>query len=39
MNTDSIVPKPRNYCNSLRDDGVSFGHYVEQLTCLLTKSG
>jgi len=39
MNADSIVPKPWNYCNGLRDDGMSFGDYVEQLTCLLTKSG
>jgi len=31
----SIVPKVWNYCNVLRDDGVSYGDYVEQLTYLL----
>ena len=35
--TDSatIVSKLWNYCNVLRDDGVSYGDYVEQLTYLL----
>ena len=28
-------PKLWNYCNVLRDDGVSYGDYVEQLTYLL----
>ncbi len=31
----SIVKKLWNYCNVLRDDGVSYGDYVEQLTYLL----
>jgi type I restriction enzyme M protein len=37
MTTDSatIVQRVRNYCNILRDDGVSYGDYVEQLTYLL----
>lgn len=37
MSTDSatIVQRLWNYCNVLRDDGVSYGDYVEQLTYLL----
>lgn len=31
----SIVQKLWNYCNFLRDDGVSYSDYVEQLTYLL----
>jgi type I restriction enzyme M protein len=31
----SIVQKMWNFCNVLRDDGVSYGDYVEQLTYLL----
>lgn len=30
-----IVQKVWNYCNVLRDDGMSYGDYVEQLTYLL----
>src|SRR5437764_11848306 len=30
-----IVSKLWNYCNVLRDDGMSYGDYVEQLTYLL----
>ncbi len=30
-----IVDKVWNYCNVLRDDGVSYGDYVEQLTYLI----
>src|SRR5207249_9692686 len=30
-----IVQKLWNYCNLLRDDGLSYGDYVEQLTLLL----
>jgi type I restriction enzyme M protein len=30
-----IVQKLWNYCNVLRDDGMSYGDYVEQLTYLL----
>ncbi len=33
--TRQIVQKLWNYCNVLRDDGLSYGDYVEQLTCLL----
>lgn len=37
MSTDSttIVQRLWNYCHVLRDDGVSYGDYVEQLTYLL----
>ncbi len=31
----SVVQRLWNYCNVLRDDGVSYGDYVEQLTYLL----
>ena len=34
-NTQYIVQKLWNYCNILRDDGMSYGDYVEQLTYLL----
>lgn len=30
-----LVNKLWNYCNILRDDGLSYGDYVEQLTYLL----
>ena len=33
--SQQIVQKLRNYCNILRDDGLSYGDYVEQLTYLL----
>jgi len=33
--TKVIVDKLWNYCNILRDDGLSYGDYVEQLTYLL----
>jgi type I restriction enzyme M protein len=33
--SSSIVQLLWNYCNVLRDDGVSYGDYVEQLTYLL----
>src|SRR5436309_14369440 len=33
--TQSIVQRLWNYCNLLRDDGMSYGDYVEQLTYLL----
>lgn len=35
MTTSSIVSRVWNYCNTLRDDGVSYGDYLEQLTYLL----
>src|SRR5205085_2885340 len=31
----ALVQKLWNYCNVLRDDGLSYGDYVEQLTYLL----
>jgi type I restriction enzyme M protein len=33
--TSTIVQRLWNYCNVLRDDGMSYGDYVEQLTYLL----
>ncbi len=33
--SSTIVQKLWNYCNILRDDGLSYGDYVEQLTYLL----
>jgi len=35
LNTSTLVQKLWNYCNVLRDDGMSYGDYVEQLTYLL----
>src|SRR5713226_3195915 len=35
MSSSAIVQKLWNYCNVLRDDGMSYGDYVEQLTYLL----
>ena len=35
MTSAAIVQKLWNYCNVLRDDGMSYGDYVEQLTYLL----
>ncbi|MBI5403385.1 MAG: SAM-dependent DNA methyltransferase [Ignavibacteriae bacterium] len=34
-NTSSIVSKVWNFCHTLRDDGVGYGDYLEQLTYLL----
>src|SRR5205807_2014631 len=33
--SQQIVQKLWNYCNVLRDDGLSYGDYIEQLTFLL----
>src|SRR4051812_26649891 len=33
--SNGLVSKLWNYCNILRDDGLSYGDYVEQLTFLL----
>ena len=30
MNSATIVQKLWNYCNVLRDDGMSYGDYVEE---------
>ncbi len=35
INSSNIVDRVWNYCNVLRDDGVSYGDYLEQLTYLL----
>jgi len=35
MSTQAIVSKVWNFCNTLRDDGVGYGDYLEQLTYLL----
>src|SRR5690349_12807293 len=35
MITSNLIQKLWNYCNVLRDDGLSYGDYVEQLTYLL----
>src|SRR6266540_7069566 len=34
-NTSGIISKVWSFCNTLRDDGVSYGDYLEQLTYLL----
>ena len=34
-NTQALIQKLWNFCTVLRDDGVSYGDYVEQLTYLL----
>jgi len=35
MNTSSIIAKVWSYCNALRDDGVGYGDYLEQLTYMI----
>lgn len=35
MSTAPIVQKVWNFCNTLRDDGVGYGDYLEQLTFLI----
>ena len=35
MNTSSLVQKVWNFCHTLKDDGVGYGDYLEQLTYLL----
>ena len=35
MNSNPIVSKVWSFCNTLRDDGVSYGDYLEQLTYLI----
>jgi type I restriction enzyme M protein len=35
MTSTTIVSKVWSFCNTLRDDGVSYGDYLEQLTYLL----
>lgn len=35
MMTDSLVSKVWSFCNTLRDDGVTYGDYLEQITYLI----
>ncbi|ENY9928880.1 N-6 DNA methylase [Pseudomonas aeruginosa] len=35
MSTDAIVSKVWSFCTTLRDDGVGYGDYLEQLTYLI----
>jgi type I restriction enzyme M protein len=35
MSTNQLIAKIWNFCNTLRDDGVGYGDYLEQLTYLL----
>lgn len=35
MNSSTLIQKVWNFCHTLRDDGVSYGDYLEQLTYLL----
>ncbi|MBM3404330.1 MAG: SAM-dependent DNA methyltransferase [Bacteroidetes bacterium] len=35
MTSNAIISKVWSFCNTLRDDGVSYGDYLEQLTYLL----
>src|SRR5690349_24596163 len=35
MSTNQIISKVWSFCNTLRDDGVGYGDYLEQLTFLL----
>ena len=35
MTSAPIVQKVWNFCNTLRDDGVGYGDYLEQLTFLI----
>ena len=35
MNSNTLIQKVWNFCHTLRDDGVGYGDYLEQLTYLL----
>ena len=35
MSTESIISKVWSFCTTLRDDGVGYGDYLEQLTYLI----
>ena len=35
MSTNQIISKVWSFCNTLHDDGVGYGDYLEQLTYLL----
>jgi len=36
MSTDTIISKVWSFCTTLRDDGVGYGDYLEQLTYLIS---
>ena len=38
MTPAAIVQKLWNFCNVLRDDGMSYGDYVEQLTLAISRA-
>ena len=35
MTPEAIISKVWSFCNTLRDDGVGYGDYLEQLTYLI----
>ena len=35
MNTSTIISRVWSFCTTLRDDGVGYGDYLEQLTYLI----
>jgi type I restriction enzyme M protein len=35
MNASTLIQKIWNFCHTLRDDGVGYGDYLEQLSVLL----
>ena len=35
MNAQTLVNKVWSFCHTLRDDGVGYGDYLEQLTYLI----
>ena len=35
MNNNALSQKVYSFCHTLRDDGVSYGDYLEQLTYLI----
>lgn len=39
MNTSTLVQKLWNCCNVLRDDGMSYGDYVEQFRLIAADLG
>ncbi len=39
MNSSALIQKVWNFCHTLRDDGVGYGDYLEQLTYLLFLKG
>jgi hypothetical protein len=39
MNTDTIISRVWSFSHILRDDGITYGDYLEQLTCKNTGDG